>query len=121
MYVTHSNPSDPNFGEFGFIPWQAVVGIIQGAIYGGAAITKHSATQKYLKTQQHTQERTHAEQEELKAKELATKRLLLETEGKTQLYEDQQIKRLVIIGIITTLVVAVVGIGLYYALSVGDA
>ena len=119
MYNNAKHPP-MQFGEFGIIPWQAIVGIIHGAVYGGAAATKYSATKKYLKSQKHTQQLTHAEQEEYKRGQIALKEQALMSEGERQLYEDRQIKKLVIIGVVTTLSVTVIGLILYYYFAVID-
>ena len=119
MYYNTKNPPK-QLGEFGFIPWQAVVGIVQGAIYGGAAATKYSATKKYLRSQKHTQQLTHAEQEEYKRGQIALKEQALMSEGERQLYEDQRIKTLVIIGVVTTLSVTILGLIIYYYFAVVD-
>jgi hypothetical protein len=115
VYVTNNTPSR-NFGELGY--WQFIVAAVQGLTYGGAALKKHSATKKYLKSQKHTQQMTHAQQLELKQKDLASRDLLLDAKGKTELYEDQQLKKLVIITFVTIILVTVLGLGTYYYLSV---
>ncbi len=119
MYVQQDPPQNfGEFGEFGFIPWQAVVGLIQAGIYGGAAATKYSATKKYLKKQEHTQQLTQAEGLKLKQQELANKEHLLDIKGQTEIYEDTRIKKLVIITFVTIISVTIVGLGVY-AFSIG--
>ena len=119
MYVVNNTrPTNlGNFGEFGY--WQFILAAVQGLTYGGAALKKHSATKKFLKKQGHTQQLTHAQQLALKKKELASKELLLDAKGKGELYEDQQLKKLVIITFVTIILVTVLGLGTYYFLSVG--
>jgi len=85
-----------------------------------AAGVKAYDTKKYLKSQTRTQEMSYASQLELKQKELEAKRLLLQTQSNTGLYEDIQIKKLVILGSVSLIVVTILGLGIYYHFSVSD-
>lgn len=120
MYSYNSSRSiNSNFGELGFLPpWQVIVGLIQGAVYGGAAATKYSAVEKYLKKQKGTQAMSHAQQLEQKQAEIALKEQSAKTGEQTQLYADTRLKNLVIITFITLILVTVVGLGVYYYLAV---
>ena len=106
-----------NFGELGY--WQFIVAAVQGLAYGGAVATTASAQRKYLKSEGHTQQMSHGAQMTLKEKELQAKQELLAKKGQTELYADMRLKKLVIITIVTLISVTVIGLGTYYALSVG--
>lgn len=115
MYSFGNSPT--NLGEFGII-WQGIVGTIQAIGYATAAGQKYSATKKYLSSQERTQKIAHEAKNALKEGELALREQTLIKDAQKQIYEDQRIKRLVIISAVIVLVVAVVGLGSYYFLAV---
>jgi len=108
-----------NFGEFGLVPWQAIVGGIQAAFYGSATAAEYSAVKKYTKKQKHSQERVHASQLTTKQKELAHKEKLLEVKKKAELYKDTQIKKIVTYMIIAIITITIIGFGILFAIRLG--
>jgi hypothetical protein len=107
-----------NFGEFGYV-LPLVVGVAQHIGYATSVGLKYSGQKKYLKSEKHTQQMSQHAAMTLKQKELAAKQKLLEQKGQTELYKDVQLKKLVIITFVTLISVTVIGLGTYYALSVG--
>ena len=107
-----------NFGEFGFV-LPLVVGIAQHIGYMTSVGLKASGQKKYLKSEGHTLLLTQQSAMTLKQKELAEKQKLLDQKGRTELYKDEQLKKLVIITFVTLISVTVIGLGIY-AFSGGD-
>jgi len=114
---TYTNRNFGELGELGLVV-QLVVAAVQGTTLAASAYKRSEDIKKFLKSTGKTQEMSHAAQLELKQKEMATARLLQTAKHKTGLYEDIQMKKMVVLVGGTLVVVTIVGIVLYYMLAV---
>jgi len=107
-----------NFGEFGWII-ATITGVAEGAALGAAAAIKHDSTRKELRSAKVGQRHLLSTLESAKQKELAAKESLLAPKSQTELLKDISTKKLVIIGGVAAVLVALTGMAVLY-LSVGD-
>lgn len=96
---------------FGIIV-QGIIGAAQAVALRSGEAHEYSAVKKYLKKEGHTQEREAHSALELKKRELATKEGLLRTEAETQMLADQSLKKVVIVGGVTAIALAILAFGL---------
>ena len=102
-----------NFGEFGFI-LATVVGVAEAAALGAATAIKHETAKKTISSSKQTQYSLLKTLEEAKRKEIETKEQLLVPKTTLEWIRDLGIRKLVILGGVTAVTLAALGMGVLY-------
>jgi hypothetical protein len=109
---------DSSLHGFGWIA-QVIVGAVQGVALGVSDGLELAATKKYLKENKRTQSKLQATLLANKRKELENRAGILGIKGETELLRDQKTKKLVIMGVVTTIAIAIVALVVIYWVAVG--
>jgi hypothetical protein len=111
MYETKGNVS--TLGEFGWL-LEVIAGSVEGAALGTAWAVKRDALKKEQRKLKKSEKSKYSIVERAKAEELAVRERLLGTKSKTELYKDTTVKKLVILGGVTVVVITALTIGVLY-------
>lgn len=105
------------YRNFGFIPWQVIVGTVQAAALGSGSLAQKRGIDKYLKSQSRTVEQSHAQNLQLVQKELENKEKMAEIARRTEALRGSKIKQLTIISVSVGILITVVGLVSFYVIG----